>query len=49
MKNVNLESAIKKYNSIMVNIGYEHNTIGTKFSEDTEKWNEKCGSLKREN
>lgn len=49
MKNVNLESAIKKYNSIMESIGYEHLTIGTIFSENTEKWSEKCGSLKREN
>lgn len=39
MKNVNLESAIKKYNSIMESIGYEHLTIGTIFSENTEKWN----------
>lgn len=39
MKRVNLASAIKKYNEIMWNICYEHNTIGTILSEGTENWN----------
>lgn len=39
MKKLNIESAIKRYNSIMETIGLEHNTIGTKFSEGTDKWN----------
>lgn len=39
MKNLNLESAIKKYNEIMNHCGYEHCTIGTDFSEDTDDWN----------
>lgn len=34
-----LESAIKRYNSIMDDLCYEHNTIGTSLSENTEKWN----------
>jgi hypothetical protein len=34
-----IASAIKKYNDIMEMIGYEHNTIGTSLSEDTENWN----------
>lgn len=38
MKNLNIESAIKRYNNIMETIGYDHNTIGTKFSESTEGW-----------
>lgn len=39
MKKLNLESAIKRYNNIMETIGYEHCTIGTRFSESTEGWN----------
>lgn len=39
MKNLNIESAIKKYNEIMEHCGYEHETIGTDFSEDTDDWN----------
>lgn len=39
MKKVNMISAIKRYNDIMERIGYEHNTIGTKLSENTENWN----------
>lgn len=39
MKNLNIEKAIQRYNDIMESIGYEHNTIGTRFSEDTENWN----------
>ena len=36
---LDMEKAIAKYNTIMNYIGYEHNTIGTKFSEDTDNWN----------
>ena len=39
MKKVNMVSAIRRYNDIMEHIGYEHNTIGTKYSEGTEEWN----------
>lgn len=39
MKTLNLEKAIKRYNDIMMGIGYEHNTISTHFSENTENWN----------
>ena len=28
-----------QYNNLMMNIGHEHNTLGTEFSEDTEDWN----------
>ena len=34
-----IKTATKKYNSIMDDLGYEHNTIGTSLSEDTEGWN----------
>lgn len=39
MKNLNMKSATKRYNSIMFDLAYEHNTIGTNFSENTENWN----------
>lgn len=39
MKKVNMKTAIKKYNAIMMRIGYEHNSIGTEFSEGTDNWN----------
>lgn len=39
MKNLNIELATKRYNSIMTDNGYEHNTIGTWLSEGTENWN----------
>lgn len=39
MKKVNMESAIKRYNDLMCSLAYEHNTIGTRFSENTENWN----------
>lgn len=39
MKNLNMESAIKRYNNIMKKIGYEQNTINTRFSESTDGWN----------
>lgn len=39
MAELNMKAAIKKYNEIMMGIGYEHNTIGTSFSEDTDNWN----------
>lgn len=39
MKTLNLEKAIKRYNNIMFCLAYEHVTIGTEFSENTEDWN----------
>ena len=39
MAKLNMETAIKRYNDIMGKIGYEHNQIGTCFSEDTDDWN----------
>ena len=39
MKTLNIASATKRYNSIMNDLGYEHNTIGTDFSENTDNWN----------
>lgn len=39
MKNLNIEAATKRYNSIMYGMGYEHLTIGTNLSEGTDNWN----------
>ena len=39
MKKLNMESALKRYNDIMYDVVYEHSTIGTRFSENTENWN----------
>ena len=39
MKNLNMKSAIKRYNGIMQCIGYEYLTIGTNLSEGTANWN----------
>ena len=39
MRQLNMYSAIKRYNAIMGAIGYEHNEIGTGFSDKTENWN----------
>ena len=39
MKELNMKSAIRRYNDIMECIGREHNTIGTRFSENTGSWN----------
>lgn len=39
MKNLNIKKAVERYNDIMGHIGYEHNQIGTCFSENTENWN----------
>jgi hypothetical protein len=39
MKNLNMKSAISRYNGIMNAIGYEHNTIGDVLSEGTAEWN----------
>lgn len=39
MKRLNIDSAIKRYNNIVCGLGYEHSSIGTRFSEDTEGWN----------
>lgn len=38
MKNLNMETAIKRYNKIMNMCGYEHKTIGEPLSEDTENY-----------
>lgn len=34
-----MEKAVERYNVIMMTIGYEHNTIGTHYSESTDNWN----------
>lgn len=39
MKTLNLTNATKRYNDLMESLGYEHNTIGTELSENTENWN----------
>lgn len=39
MKKVNMKYAIEKYNHIMAVTGYDHNQIGTWFSESTDGWN----------
>ena len=39
MKTLNMKRAIERYNDIMMAVCYEHNTIGTCFSENTENWN----------
>lgn len=39
MNKLNMTTAIKQYNRIMGVLGYEHNEIGTPFSENTENWN----------
>lgn len=39
MKQLHMESVIKRYNGIMNDLCYEHNTIGERLSENTEKWN----------
>lgn len=39
MKELNIKVATKRYNDLMWDLGYEHNTIGTSLSEDTEDWN----------
>ena len=33
------KKATKRYNDIMTCLGYEHNTINTRFSENTDNWN----------
>ena len=39
MKELNMKKVIERYNGIMYSLCYEHNTIGTSLSEDTENWN----------
>ena len=39
MKALNVKSAIKRYNDIMLSIAREHNCIGNAYAERTEKWN----------
>lgn len=38
MKNLNMAKAVERYNLIMECCGYEHHTIGTRYSEGTENW-----------
>ena len=30
--------AVKRYNQIMIDCGWEHRTIGTRYSENTQGW-----------
>lgn len=39
MKNFDFKKAKKRYNDLMFELCYEHNTIGTSYSEDTDQWN----------
>lgn len=39
MKNLNMKTALKRYNDIMYSLCYEHNTIGERLSENTSEWN----------
>ncbi len=39
MKELNIKEATKRYNDLMWSLCYEHNTIGTRLSENTENWN----------
>ena len=34
-----MESALKRYNNLMYELGREHNTIGQSLSENTSEWN----------
>lgn len=38
MSQEKFEKTKREYNDIMLDYGYEHMTIGTRFSEDTENW-----------
>ena len=39
MKNLNMKTALNKYNNLMYELGREHNTIGQPLSENTSDWN----------
>ena len=39
MAELNMKEAIRKYNNIMMTLGYEHNAIDPDWGEDTENWN----------
>lgn len=39
MKKLDMEKTIKRYNSLMEDIGCEHKTINGRFSEETDGWN----------
>jgi len=39
MKELKITQITEKYNEIMIELGYEHNTIGTRLSESTDGWN----------
>ena len=38
MKKLDMNKAINRYNNILMDCAWEHKTIGTRFSEDTENW-----------
>ena len=38
MKQLNMEKVTKRYNDLMCSVAYEHNTIGTRWAENTEGW-----------
>lgn len=38
-KDISIKRAISTYNNLMNDLCYEHLTIGTRYSEDTENWN----------
>lgn len=38
MKQLDMAKVVKRYNQIMVDCGWEHRTIGTRFSQDTQGW-----------
>jgi len=39
MTELNIKKATEQYNNLMWDLCYEHNTIGTRLSENTENWN----------
>ena len=39
MKKINFIDVQNEYNSLMFDLGLEHNSIGTDYSENTENWN----------
>lgn len=38
-KMLDMQKVTKRYNDLMYSVGYEHATIDTRFSENTEGWN----------
>ncbi len=39
MKHFDYDKAVKRYNDIMMSVCYEHSTIGTEYSQNTDGWN----------